>query len=109
MASQVVSTASGLSRADVAFPAHADASRFLAPLGRFLFAAIFLLAAPGHFTRATIAYAAHQGVPLASFAVPLSGALALAYELSIVLGRRGRRCGRMLMLCLATVTALLVM
>src|SRR5258706_1643017 len=107
MASQVVATASGLSRTDVAFPARADASRFLAPLGRFLFAAIFLLAAPGHFTRATIAYAAQQGVPLASFAVPLSGVLALAGGLSVLLGYRARLGAWLLVLFLVPVTVML--
>src|SRR5205814_6429773 len=39
-------------------------------LGRFFFALIFLFAAPNHFTKQTIAFAASQGVPLASIAVP---------------------------------------
>jgi hypothetical protein len=42
-------------------------------LGRFLFVLIFLTAAPNHFTKQAIGYAASQGVPLASIAVPLSG------------------------------------
>ena len=33
-------------------------------LGRFLFAVIFLFAAPNHFTKQTIGFAASQGVPL---------------------------------------------
>lgn len=59
-------------------------------LGRFLFALIFLMAASNHFTKQTIAYAASQGVPLASIAVPFSGALALAGGLSILLGYRAK-------------------
>jgi uncharacterized membrane protein YphA (DoxX/SURF4 family) len=46
-------------------------------LGRFFFALIFLVAAPNHFTRQTIAFSASQGVPWASI-VPLSGVLAIA-------------------------------
>src|SRR5207249_9893704 len=47
-------------------------------LGRFLFAAIFLMSSIGHFSAKTIGYAASQGVPLAQIAVPASGLLALA-------------------------------
>src|SRR6267143_1637873 len=59
-------------------------------LGRFFFALIFLVAAPNHFTRQTIAFSASQGVPWASIAVPLSGVLAIAGGLSILLGYRAR-------------------
>jgi uncharacterized membrane protein YphA (DoxX/SURF4 family) len=45
----------------------------LALLGRLFFALIFLMAGPNHFSSQTIAYAASQGVPLASIAVPFSG------------------------------------
>jgi putative oxidoreductase len=40
----------------------------------------------GHFSKQTIGFAASQGVPLASIAVPFSGILALAGGLSILLG-----------------------
>ncbi len=55
-------------------------------IGRILYATIFLMAAPGHFSAQTIGYAASQGVPLANIAVPLSGILALAGGLSVLLG-----------------------
>ena len=57
-------------------------------LGRFFFALIFLIAAPNHFTKQTIAFSASQGVPLAWIAVPLSGVVAIAGGLSILLGYR---------------------
>jgi putative oxidoreductase len=79
----------------------------LALLGRFLFALIFLLSAPMHFTRQTIAYAASQGVPLASIAVPLSGVLALTGGLSILLGYRAKFGAWLLVLFLAGVTPML--
>jgi putative oxidoreductase len=60
----------------------------LVVLGRFLFALIFLLGGPCHFSKQTIAYAASQGVPLASIVVPLSGILGVAGGLSILLGYR---------------------
>ena len=59
-------------------------------LGRLFFAAIFLTAGPNHFAKQTIGYAASQGVPLASIAVPVSGLLALIGGLSILLGYRAR-------------------
>lgn len=62
----------------------------IVPLGRLFFAAIFLTAGPNHFAKQTIAYAASQGVPLASIAVPLSGLLAIIGGLSILLGYRAR-------------------
>jgi putative oxidoreductase len=49
-------------------------------VGRILFSLLFIMAASGHFKAATIAYAAAQGVPLASLAVPASGILALGYK-----------------------------
>src|SRR5437016_14516075 len=59
-------------------------------LGRFFFALIFLIAAPNHFTRPTIAFSASQGVPMASIAAPLSGVLPIAGGLSILLGYRAQ-------------------
>jgi len=59
-------------------------------LGRFFFALIFLMAGANHFSGQTIAFAASQGVPLASFVVPFSGVLAIAGGLSILLGYRAR-------------------
>ena len=47
-------------------------------LGRILFAMLFLMAGPNHFSKQEIGFAAAQGVPLASFVVPLSGIIALA-------------------------------
>jgi len=62
----------------------------VAVLGRFFFAVIFLLAGANHFNKQTIGYAGSQGVPLASIAVPLSGVLAIAGGLSILLGYRAK-------------------
>lgn len=65
-------------------------TRYLVPVGRALFAALFLFAATGHFSAPTIAYAAQQGVPLPGLLVPASGVLALVGGLSILLGYRAR-------------------
>jgi len=79
----------------------------VALLGRLLFALIFLMSAPMHFTGQTIAYAASQGVPLASIAVPLSGVIALAGGVSILLGYRAKVGAWLLVLFLAVVTPML--
>ncbi|HET6459897.1 MAG TPA: DoxX family protein [Syntrophales bacterium] len=78
--------------------------RYLVLLGRILFAAIFISAAPGHFTAGTIAYAAGKGVPLASIAVPLSGIIALLGGLSILAGYKARYGAWLLVLFLLPVT-----
>ena len=57
-------------------------------LGRILLSAIFIAAAPRHFTREGIAHAAALGVPLAAVLVPLAGLMALAGGVSVLLGYR---------------------
>lgn len=59
-------------------------------LGRLFYVLIFLMSAIGHFTPQVIGYAASQGVPLASIAVPLSGIIAAVGALSILLGYRAK-------------------
>jgi putative oxidoreductase len=76
-------------------------------LGRFLFAAIFIMSGPRHFMSQTIAYAASQGVPMASIAVPLSGTLALVGGLSILLGYRAKIGAWLIVLFLVGVTPML--
>jgi putative oxidoreductase len=76
-------------------------------LGRFFFALIFLLAGANHFNKQTISYAASQGVPLAAIAVPLSGALAIAGGLSILLGYRAKLGAWLVVLFLIPVTLMM--
>src|SRR5258707_11737126 len=76
-------------------------------LGRFLFVLIFLMSAPMHFSSQTIGYAASQGVPLASLAVPLSGVIALAGGLSNLLRYPARNGGWLIVLFLASVPPVL--
>ncbi len=73
-------------------------------IGRILFSLIVLMAAPGHFTRGTIQYAASQGVPLAGIAVPVAGVLAFLGGLSLLLGFKARWGGGLLLLFLVPVT-----
>lgn len=88
----------------VAVPAVASPGRWAVPVGRALFAAIFVMASFGHFARPAIAMAAAQGVPLASIAVPLSGVLSLLGGLSVLLGYRARLGAAMLIAFLVPVT-----
>ena len=76
----------------------------LVPVGRALYAAIFILASFAHFSRATIEYAAHQGVPFAGALVPVSGLMALLGGLSILTGYRTRVGAALVILFLVPVT-----
>jgi putative oxidoreductase len=76
-------------------------------LGRFFFALIFLLAGANHFSKQTIGYAASQGVPLAAIVVPLSGVVAIAGGLSILLGYRAKLGAWLIVLFLIPVTLMM--
>lgn len=76
-------------------------------IGRILFAAIFLMSAPKHFTSGAIQYAASQGTPLASVLVPISGLLALLGGLSLLLGFRARWGAWLLVLFLVPVSVMM--
>jgi putative oxidoreductase len=78
--------------------------RSIVPVARLLFVALFLMSAPGHFQAGTIAYAAQQGVPFASVLVPLSGILAIAGGLSVLLGWHARAGAWLLVAFLVPVT-----
>jgi putative oxidoreductase len=81
--------------------------RYLVVAGRVLYVAIFLIAAPAHFSQQTVGYAAQQGVPIAGFLVPLSGVIALAGGISVLLGYRARIGAGLLVLFLVPVTVML--
>jgi putative oxidoreductase len=79
----------------------------IALLGRFLFALIFVLGGTNDFSSQAIAYAASQGVPLATIAVPLAGVLAIVGGLSVLLGYRAKVGAWLLILFLAGVTPMM--
>lgn len=81
-----------------------DPLRYIVPIGRVLFALIFVVAAPGHFTAKTIDHAASEGIPLASLAVPLSGLMSGLGGLAVALGYRARLGAWLLVLFLVPVT-----
>lgn len=80
---------------------------YLVLAGRVLYALIFVMAGPGHFTADTIAYAASKGVPLAPLSVPLSGIIALIGGLSIMAGYRAKWGAWLIVLFLAPVTVMM--
>lgn len=80
---------------------------YLGLLGRIFYSAIFIMSGPNHFRAETIGFAAAQGVPLASIAVPLSGIIALLGGLSIALGYRAKLGAWLIVLFLIPVTLML--
>jgi putative oxidoreductase len=85
-------------------------SSFTGPLvflGRLFFSLIFLMSAFTLFSSQSAAYAAAQGVPLASIAVPISGILAGLGSLSIILGFRARLGAWLIVLFLVAVTPMM--
>lgn len=83
------------------------ASGAIVLLGRIFFALIFLMGGFSNFSHQSIAFAASQGVPLASIAVPLAGVIALVGGLSILLGYRARLGAWLVVLFLAAVTPMM--
>jgi putative oxidoreductase len=69
-----------------------------------LYALIFVVAGFGHFTHQEIAYAAAQGIPLASVLAPVSGIMAIVGGLSILLDFHGKLGAWLLVLFLVPVT-----
>lgn len=78
--------------------------RALVPIGRVLFAAIFIVSVVGHFTSAEITEAAAHGVPLATLVVPIAGLIALIGGVSVLLGFRARLGALLLIAFLVPVT-----
>lgn len=78
--------------------------RAFAPIGRVMFAVIFVSSIVGHFSSAEIAEASAHGVPLATLMVPLAGLLALIGGVSVILGYRARFGALLLLVFLVPVT-----
>jgi len=85
----------------------ANDMRYVALLGRILFSLMFVTSSFGHFSAGTIGYAAAQGVPLASIAVPVSGVMALLGGLSVAFGYKAKFGAWLLVLFLVPVTIMI--
>jgi putative oxidoreductase len=79
-------------------------ARYLVPIGRILSSAIFIMASLGHSSNHEIEMAADHGVPMANILVPLSGLMALAGGLSVLLGCWTRFGAWLLIVFLVSVT-----
>jgi putative oxidoreductase len=73
-------------------------------LGRILFSLIFIFSGVHHFSPAIIDYASSQGVPMATFLVPLSGIIAILGGLSIALGFKAKWGAWLIIIFLVPVT-----
>lgn len=76
----------------------------LVPIGRALFASIFILASGAHLDMDTIHKAADHGIPLAYLLVPASGVIALLGGMSVLVGYRAKLGAALLALFLVPVT-----
>src|SRR5688500_11252924 len=90
--------------ADVRPTSGVRALRYAVPLGRLLYALIFVTSGLFHFSSGALDYARSNGVPAAGLLVPLSGLLALAGGLSVMLGVKARWGAALLVLFLLPVT-----
>ena len=81
--------------------------KYLVLLGRIFYSFIFLMSGLFHFSQQTVEYAAGQGVPLASLAVPVSGVMAILGGLSIAVGYKARWGAWLLVLFLTPVTIMM--
>ena len=84
-----------------------DAMRYAVPVGRLLYVLIFLMTPLFHFSPQAAGYAAQQGVPLAGLLVPLSGVVAFAGALSVLLGYKARLGAWLIVLFLVPVTLMM--
>jgi putative oxidoreductase len=73
-------------------------------IGRIFYSLIFLMTVVSHFSAGAAGYAQSKGVPAASFLVPLSGVIAFAGALSIILGYKAKLGGWLIVLFLVPVT-----
>ena len=81
--------------------------KYLVLAGRILYAAIFLISAPGHFTEKMISFAAGKGVPMAHLAVPLAGVICFLGGLSVLLGYKAKLGAWLLVIFLVPVTLMI--
>src|ERR1035438_781940 len=81
--------------------------KYIVLVGRILFSFIFIMTIMGHFSQQDICFAAAAGVPLASFAVPISGIIALLGGLSIAFGYKAKWGAWLIVLFLVPITIMM--
>ena len=78
--------------------------KYVVLIGRLFYSLMFILSALSHFSEGTIAYASSAGLPMAALLVPISGIIALAGGLSILLGYRAKIGAWLIVIFLVPVT-----
>lgn len=78
--------------------------KYIVLLGRIFYSLIFITSALGHFSQATIEYAANFGVPMPELLVPCAGIMAFLGGFSILIGYKARLGALLLILFLVPVT-----
>jgi putative oxidoreductase len=86
---------------------HERANLWFVPIGRFLYALIFIFAGFNHFSFGSVEYAANSGVPIPDILVPLSGLIAMIGGISVLLGYHARVGALLLLLFLIPVTLMM--
>ena len=81
--------------------------KYIVLIGRILYSLIFINSGIFHFTKGAVDYAGAQGVPMASFLVPVSGIMAIAGGLSVLLGYKTKWGAWLLVLFLIPVTLMM--
>jgi len=81
-----------------------ESMKYVELIGRLLFSLIFLKTVTFHFTSAAVDYATSKGVPFAGILVPLSGIMAIAGAISIILGYKTKAGAWLIVLFLFPVT-----
>jgi putative oxidoreductase len=81
--------------------------KYIVLVGRILFSFIFIMTIMGHFSQQDISFAAAAGVPLASFAVPVSGIIAFLGGLSIAFGYKAKWGAWLIVLFLVPITLMM--
>ena len=77
-----------------------QSTAILVPVGRLLFASIFLYYGPFNFTPGNVELAVNAGMPMPNVLVPIGGVIALVGALSVVIGIAARMGGALLALFL---------
>jgi putative oxidoreductase len=78
--------------------------KYVALLGRFLYAFVFVMGGAANFSKMGIDHAQTAGVPMASVTVPLAGLIAVLGGLSVALGYKARWGAWLIVLFLVPVT-----
>jgi len=81
--------------------------KYFVLIGRILFSLIFLMTMMSHFSDKAVQYAASNGVPMPQVLVPLSGIIAIAGGLSVLLGYKAKAGAWLLVIFLVPVTLMM--